>query len=344
MVDHSFDNAVNAFTRINTLGVKLKKEDIESAQVAARHTGFVANEVGPFLEKVRRQGFARLNVMHLFRACEFIARPDGRNRTPLHEFNRKDVHAAWSRTTRATEEALGLVRSELGLVNMEILWSGAFLVPVIALCAITRPRTRDARGIVGWLSIAALLHRYSKSTESALDQDLRACRVGDAIGGLLTNVRREEGDIIAFPDDFGGALNDKSALFAMYVACYHRGLKDLFSGARVLLQSNVHRHHILPKAQFPERNALPAGHLHREYRLHNRARQYFCRSKCTRGILGKTPDKGARRPNAFRPIPLCGVSIGLRSFGQPAENCWHRRSMSIFVLHCRIGAWKPLAE
>ncbi len=31
MVDHSFDDGVEAFTRINTLGVRLKKEDIESA-------------------------------------------------------------------------------------------------------------------------------------------------------------------------------------------------------------------------------------------------------------------------------------------------------------------------
>ena len=30
MVDHSFEDAVDAFKRINTLGVKLKKEDIES--------------------------------------------------------------------------------------------------------------------------------------------------------------------------------------------------------------------------------------------------------------------------------------------------------------------------
>ena len=52
MVDHSFDNAVDAFTRINTLGVRLKVEDIESAKVAARHSGFIADEVVPFLEKI----------------------------------------------------------------------------------------------------------------------------------------------------------------------------------------------------------------------------------------------------------------------------------------------------
>src|SRR5664280_194901 len=37
MVDHSFDDAVDAFTRINSLGMRLKVEDIESARVAARH-------------------------------------------------------------------------------------------------------------------------------------------------------------------------------------------------------------------------------------------------------------------------------------------------------------------
>ena len=77
MVDHSFGDAVNAFSRINTLGVKLKAEDIESAQVAARHSGFIADHVAPFLEHLRRQGFTRLNVMHLFRACAFVARPEG---------------------------------------------------------------------------------------------------------------------------------------------------------------------------------------------------------------------------------------------------------------------------
>ena len=49
VLDHSFQDAVNAFTRINTLGVRLKREDIESARVAARHSGFMADEVTPFL-------------------------------------------------------------------------------------------------------------------------------------------------------------------------------------------------------------------------------------------------------------------------------------------------------
>src|SRR5262249_315378 len=119
MVDHSFEDAVNAFRRINTLGVRLKLEDIESAKIAARHSGFIKDEVIPFLDSLKRQGFTRVNVMHLFRACAFIAKPDGRNRTPLHELQKREVLQAWKLTEQATDRAIGVIRSELGLINMD---------------------------------------------------------------------------------------------------------------------------------------------------------------------------------------------------------------------------------
>lgn len=252
MVDHSFEDAVTAFTRINTLGVRLKREDIESAKVAARHSGFVADKVIPFLANLRLQGFTRLNVMHLFRACAFVARPDGRRRTPLHELDRKEVLDAWKKTEKATKLTIALIRSELGLVNMSILWSGTLVVPLIALCARMPPRQRDAKELIGWLGLAALCHRYSGSSETMLDQDLRACRSPDPVGALLSNLRANW-DLKADPDnDFSGALADRSGMLAMYIACMHRGMRDFFTGAKVLLQDNVDRHHILPRRQFPD--------------------------------------------------------------------------------------------
>lgn len=261
MVDHSFEDAVDAFTRINSLGTRLKVEDIESARVAARHSGFIADEVAPFLEKLARQGFTRLNVMHLFRACAYVARPDGRSKTPLHELERGEVVRAWNKAQRATEQAIGLVRSELGLVNMDILWSGALLVPPIVLCATTPPRERDSRALIAWVALAALLHRYSGSSETALDQDLRACRSPDPIGALLGNLRQIRSSLSADEDDFGGALNDRSGLLAAYIACMNRGVLDFFTGDRVLLQDHVDRHHILPRAQFEVRERSSADNV-----------------------------------------------------------------------------------
>jgi hypothetical protein len=223
MVDHRFDDAVEAFSRINTLGVKLKREDIESAKVAAIHSGFIADQVAPFLDSLRKRGFARMSVMHLFRACAFVAHPDGRSsRTPLHELSQEAVQSAWSRTVAATDEALDLLRTELHITNMEVLWSGAPVVPVIALCATVGKRERDARAIAGWVALAALVHRYSGSATTGLDQDLRACRSSDALGALLTNLRQQRSRLLATADDFDGSLADRSGLLALYLACLHR--------------------------------------------------------------------------------------------------------------------------
>ncbi|MGH2637752.1 MAG: hypothetical protein ACRDF4_00455, partial [Rhabdochlamydiaceae bacterium] len=255
MVNYSFRNAVEAFKRVNTLGVRLRAADIESAEVAAKHTGFIKDEVAPFIESLRNEGFTRLNVMHLFRVCAFIAHPDGRNRTPLHELQRKDVLAAWNRTKRATREALNLIRSEFGLVNMEILWTGSLLVPVIVHCDLP-PKERRGKEICAWMALASLFHRYSGAANTALEQDLRACRNDDPIGALLRNLKQDlKATPQALPADFSGKFNDKSALFAMYVACMHRGVKDFFTGAKVLLQRSVDRHHILPRGQFENKQS-----------------------------------------------------------------------------------------
>jgi hypothetical protein len=262
MVDHTFLDAVKAFTRINTLGVRLKQEDIESANVAARHFGFIADEVAPFLRSLREhQGFKRLNIMHLFRACAFVAQPDGRSRTHLYQMERREVLSAWKDTKRGTEQAIGIVRGELGLVNMDILWSGSLVVPIIALCATQSPRQRDSKELIGWLALATLAHRYSGSSGTALDQDLKACRETDPIGGLLKNLRQDRPSLVAKPSDFAGALADRNGLLALYIACMHRGILDFYTGGRVLLQKNVHRHHILPRAQFPEGSRSSADNV-----------------------------------------------------------------------------------
>lgn len=251
MLDHSFEDAVDAFTRINSLGVRLKQQDIESAKVAARHSGLIADEVVPFMERLATSGLKRVTVMHLFRVCAFIARPDGRMRTPLHELPRDDVLKAWKRTEKATLAAGALVKSELGLVNMDILWSGALLVPVIAMLGTTTARDSDPRGMVGWLALAALIHRYSRASDTALDQDLRACRSDDPIGALLKNLRQTRTSVLAKQTDFSGSLNDRSGLLAVYIACKNRGMKDLFTGQNVIMQDDIDRHHILPRRQFP---------------------------------------------------------------------------------------------
>lgn len=132
------------------------------------------------------------------------------------------------------------------------LWSGALIVPIIALCATTPPRQRDAKGLIAWIALATLLHRYSCASETALDVDLKACRESDPIGALLKNLREKRPSLVATPADFSGGLADRGGILALYVACMHRGVLDFYAGSKVVLQSNVDRHHLLPRAQFPD--------------------------------------------------------------------------------------------
>lgn len=246
MLDHSLDDAVLAFKRLNTMGAKLKKEDITSAQIAAKHRGFIEESVVPFIDELRSIDFPRINVMHLFRVCTFVARSDGRDRTPLHEMARAEIDRAWKRTEEGTRAAIDLLDREFALANMDLLWSGALLVPPIALLASKRPIDRGE--LAGWIALASVCHRYSASSETILDEDLRACRQEDPIRGLLANLK-EEYLLLSEPGDFDAPIVDRGAMFACYVACRHRGLADLFTGAELSGRAKLERYFILPEAQ-----------------------------------------------------------------------------------------------
>jgi hypothetical protein len=255
MIDHSFGEAVEAFERINTLGVKLKRDEVVSAHVSAKHSGFIADEVVPFVSGLQERGFSRLDARHLFRACSFIAAPNGRIRAPLSELTGPQVTQAWARTKKAVEATIILLREKFGLTNMDILWSGTLLVPIIVLCAVSVRSAEDHRAMAGWLTLAALRHRYFRGT-AGLDLDLRACRADDSIGKLLANIRRDGRTLQATAEDFKGRLSDKGGLFGLYAACRHMGLCDIFTGLPISLPGRVEPHYVLPRAQFsPSRKA-----------------------------------------------------------------------------------------
>lgn len=247
---YSFEEAADAFKRINSYGVRLTGEDLQNARVAAEHSGFIRQHLIPFLDTLNKRGFGRVSAIHLFRAIAFIAHPDGRQRTPLYKMERQELEKAWRRTKEAVESTLGLIGGQLGIADMSVLWSGNLLVPVIALCGIMPAKERDDREIAGWVAAAALRHRYSKASQTALDEDIKACRAADPIGSLLANLRQRTG-LYADDTDFGRKIADRSGLLSTYIACRHLGAKDLLTGRTIQSGSSIDRHHIFARALFP---------------------------------------------------------------------------------------------
>jgi hypothetical protein len=251
MNHHDFEDAVEAFSRLNTQGRRLSGADLESARVASKHAGFIRDEVVPLVEKLHAEGFGGLKITHLFRACGAIARPDGRDRTPMQELSTKEMGTAWKRLTNGLKLTKGLLRSEFGLNDMRLLRSGALLVPPIVILGTAAPRSRPVPELAGWISLAALFHRYSKAGETALDKDLRACHANDPVTGLLSNLREvTRGRLVAEEQDFRGTLVDQGALIAAYVACREMNAVDPFTRQNITHGKDVEHHHIFPRSTF----------------------------------------------------------------------------------------------
>ena len=95
---------------INTLGVKLRKADHQLRELHLSTLDSSPTGSAFSTNSTKHQGFNRLNIMHLFRVICLRAgrtKPNASARAP-----KREVLAAWKRFERATEQAIGLIRSE----------------------------------------------------------------------------------------------------------------------------------------------------------------------------------------------------------------------------------------
>jgi hypothetical protein len=259
MKGHSFEEAADAFKRINKQGVKLSKSDLESAAIAAKHSGFIKNAVTPFMRKLPSLGLERLFVQHLFQGAKAIA--GLRPRDKLTGLTPSEIRDAWRRLERSVDRTRDIIQSELQLSDMSFLWSGSLLVPLIVICATHNPSNSNARRMAAWVALAAVGHRYSGSSETALIEDLKACATTDPISALIRNARRELGARYADEHDFDAHLQDRGIVLAAYIASLQLGAKDFLTNQTICSNarsSTVARHHIFPRSAFPKKQRREA--------------------------------------------------------------------------------------
>lgn len=323
MDGHTLEQANTAFDRINSKGLKPNKNDIQSAYIAAEHTGLIASKVSPFIRKIWNDGFNRINRGLLFEVCRFIVNSDGRNKTPLHKFPKELVEEAWDRTAKATCRTVEFIKQEFGLVNMNLGWSHNLLIPAIALFDRweTEKTEPEINGLSAWIALASVHHRYTTSAVGHIAKDLNACKQNDPIGALLKNLRNtsKTDALIAMPKHFQGQIQDKGALFAAYIACRYKEMRDFISKEKIVKYEDIDKHHIMPRKYAD--NPLDAK------RFDTIANFAFIKSKTNRGDIGDDS------PNIYIPK----VSIEVRNSQcvpmldeysiDDAEIFWQQRSV-----------------
>lgn len=253
---HNINEAIQAFERINTQGVRLKSTDIEVAELTVKHSGFVKASVQPYLDQLKSKGWERIYLSQLFMACEGIAEGGrkGDQRKRLHDLTKSELNSAWRYLTHGVNEAIRLLDDELGIKDIGVFPTGSMLMPIAVMLSGAvkqRPRTKD---LVKWMIYASLTRRYSGSAQEKLDRDISACFEKHPIKALLKNNKRDAGRAMIAPNlrNFDSAIHDRYGMFLTYLACHFSGMKDLFDGRQVST-SSAEWHHIIPRASIHKR-------------------------------------------------------------------------------------------
>lgn len=275
---HGLDEAIQAFQRINTHGMRLKSTDIEVAELTVQHSGFVKNHVQPYLDKLKNRGWERVYLSQLFLACEGIAEAGkrGDHRKRLHHLSKSELIRAWHILEEGVEEAIEFLDDELGIKSSSLFPTGAMLMPIAILFSKATKFRPKAKEIISWMIMASITKRYTGSAIDKMDKDINACFSVNPMNALMRNIKKTSGRSKIAPShqNFNGALHDRYAMFLTYLACRASGMKDLFDGRQVST-STSEWHHIIPRASI---------HKSKRRQLDNSANISFIIGKTNRAI------------------------------------------------------------
>lgn len=251
--DKSLDIVVDIFNRVNSGGTKLSKGDLALAKICASWPS-AREEMNRTLASWRTAGFD-FSLEWLLRNMNAIATGEALF-SALADVPSNLIQDSLRRAAARVGYLLNLVSGRLGLDHNRVLM-GRYAFPVMARFVDQSPAGRlaatDANALLHWYIHASMWGRFAGSTETVLNQDLKA--VDEAgLEGLRGNLIRMRGDLIVRPGDFDGYSLGARFYPVLYMLTRTLRAQDLGDGiplSQSLLGHNTRLevHHIFPKAR-----------------------------------------------------------------------------------------------
>jgi len=169
-VDNDLEDVVEIFSRLNSRGTRVREADIYLGVVAARAPGWVRDEFLPYLDELSAAGYD-INPNLLFRTLTAIGTKHVRFKTVSDSFwDAKEIQPAWKRTRDAWSRVIKSFR-DFGITGNALMPADNALVTTLAL--VDRFPDEPFDRIFYWFLQASRFGRYSRSSESAMEEDLR---------------------------------------------------------------------------------------------------------------------------------------------------------------------------
>ena len=267
--DKTIDVVVDIFNNVNSGGTKLSKGDLALAKICAEWPDARA-EMKLRLKKWKDAGFGSLKLEWLMRCVNAITTGEALF-SHLSDIQIDQFKDGLNRSEKSIDYLLNLVSSRLGLDHDRVLGS-RYSFPLLARYVNERggklADSRERDKLLYWYIHTFLWGRYAGSTESVLNQDLRAIKAENPLEQLIALLHQNRGDLRLRENDFQGW--NKGARFypMLYMMTRTEKARDWNTGLELsnhLLGrlSRLEVHHIFPKDllydrsyERPEVNAL----------------------------------------------------------------------------------------
>jgi hypothetical protein len=253
-VNNDLEDVVEIFSRLNSRGTRVTEADIYLGVVAARTPGWVRDNFLPFVSQLADSGY-NVSPNLVFRTMTGIGKRAIRYRQIETSFwNEASIQPVWDRTKRAWRLAIKQLRSH-GISGNALLPADNVLVSLTALLD-KFPEEGFSRTFY-WFLQASRFGRYSSSSTSSMEEDLREIEESttllQSLERLLARIRyvppltpedymRDYGD-----SRFGRLLLYLLILSNAAVDWDERGVRIGFDGSEILAGFEPQFHHIFPK-------------------------------------------------------------------------------------------------
>lgn len=249
----SYDEVTEIFVRINSGGTRLGNADLALAQISSRWHG-VTEALELFQVEARKLGW-ELDDSILLRVLSAIAT----NQATLSQFfkaGRDDdltevkLQAAWERAVPAMKHAIAFIKENCLIDRLSMMPTNYVLVPLaLFFDRYQHVSEQQARDLQRWLYLALMWARYSTSSETTLDQDIKTLGEESPVERMIKTIEDKVGPGRRITErELQDQLSNSPFMVMAYVLARRNGANDWFNGVAIGEGQSLEYHHIFPKA------------------------------------------------------------------------------------------------
>jgi len=301
--EREMEEAVRIFNFVNSKGTKLSKSDLALSQICARWP-----EARQIMRKAQDEfkgaGFD-FGLDFYIRCTACVATESGRYE-PLYRVPVKKIQAAWERAKKALDYLLNILRFDAFIDSSSNLATDMALVPLVVYLANGNAQFAndvEKRNFLHWMFMALMWARYSGSTETKLDEDLRALKSKNPTDRLRQNIIADRGRIKLEAEDFVGRTVQGPLITLCYAAARAAGAVDWFNGLPLYNKlvgksNNLVYHHVFPQALLYRKGGYDSSNQHDINRVNEIANIAFLTEGANLKIGASDPAKYLREVKA----------------------------------------------